>query len=423
MRESKCFYKNHKLIILLISVVLVVLLSLLALNKINPIKDLLTQISKEEIQKGIELIPYSNENNLLWVSIIVTDTENGIDKILIPDSEEEIICYGKTKVAYDYKIETNGEYTFSAINRNGEEIKETFVIDDEYRESLIGIDIQAEKELGTYVDVTIDYKEFGSGTYKIGNSTTWKSYSDTFQLTSYDVIKNNLADEDGKTVTIYAKVEDSGGRKIILSKQTINLDLDMPDTPVINFTGHSYPTLYSTGMALGGTLSIDFEDRNDAINYYSFDNENWIQYTGAFSTSNNVVYAKSCKKISGLTTDVVSQTSNSQLAGDALTYEGYDKNNSTSSYGQKMWYIDSSAWGKTMSVYVNNTGFKHRYFTVYLYGYNSAGGTTFSTSFGDVTNSGNKYTNRNITIPSDTVTVKFNYRASQLKTIEVSIVD
>ena len=347
--------KNKKIFLIIFLLILVILFCGISFAiKLNNTK---IKKEKENIQ-NIFFLPYSNKNGLV-ILVEVEDDEYGIKKINCfgnNNQSKEIYGYGKKKIALDYKIEEQGEYKFSFENQNGDVIEKTLVIDENYEQKLIDINIKADKELGTEVEVTINYNVSLNSIflYKIGNKEEeWKNYNGTFKVTSYDVLDGNLQNEDNKTVVIYAKAEDNANNKIIISKNIINLDLDIPEKPDIKIIkSDDYATITSNGILLNSEVEIEYDKREDITNYYSLDQgKTWIKYEGKINGLKNWrIYAKSVKNETGLESVSIKEANPANI--NAIGVSAYDKDDTTSFTTKSSAYIniDNSTIGKNIKV-------------------------------------------------------------------------
>ena len=250
-------------------------------------------------------------------------------------------------------ITENAYYTFYAEDGVGNKQVYTINVENiDLTPPLINIVATPEDTVGTTTHVTIDFGDSTTKQYKIGNGTTWSTYSAAFDLTSYTVLTNNWQNANG-TVTIYAKGKDSIGNEITVQKTLVNLDLDKPSAPVI-VSNASYPVLTSTGVILDSTTSIAYDTRTDITNYYSIDNgATWNLYTGSFNYSSGTVLAKSIKKGTGLE---VSASKIVAMPSDAIGSQAYDKSTSTgfaAKLGEASFHymiIDESVLGKVVKL-------------------------------------------------------------------------
>ena len=216
--------KKNFFILNIFFIILLVIAVLIVQNKITTIDNLK---KNKENTREISIEPYSNENNSIKILVNVVDTEYGIEKVIYKNNKNEDItikAYGKNKISFDYNIEKDGEYIFTAYNKNGDKIEKKLIIDSVNKENdtlgdLIDININPIIEAGytaaKKANVNINFK-YGKGTnyYKIGNTTTWKTYDNEFQIDSNTILENNLQEEDNRTITIFAKKEDEVNNKI-----------------------------------------------------------------------------------------------------------------------------------------------------------------------------------------------------------------
>lgn len=320
------------------------------ISKINKITK-----NKEEVQ-DITFEMYSNENNILKMIVTAQDTENGIDKVIYTtenNEKKEIKCYGKNKVSMDYEITKDGEYEIKAVNKIGEEIIKTLNVNEEFRNNIINIDVKTEADIATRGKVNIYYNQSKNKEimYKIGERGNWTNYNGEFTIDSYEIIKDNLQDNNTKTITIYSKIEDNAKNTIIISKKLSNIDVDMAKKPTISYTGeNNQPILKENGVFLTEDIKVNikYDEREDILNYYSCDSGNtWNLYTGEIQTNVTNVIAKSVKK-SGLEN---SETCYTVTNKEALGVKAYDGKNDTSenytwsdgNSGRKL-NIDKTMW-------------------------------------------------------------------------------
>ena len=314
-----------------------------------------------EIIKDITFEPYSNQESLKML-VTIENTEDYIDKVkYVNKNRKEIIVTShgnKNKIAFDYEIVEDGEYNFIAYSKSGEIIEKTLIIDSDFRNIInINIEPKTDTELITEADISIDYNNkniYMQQKYKIGKSTEWNNYVDTFSVNSYQILEQSLQEDDDKTVTVYAKKEDNANNAIIISKATMKFDLDIPNKPIINIEKVAdYPYLNEYGYQLNSEIEIEYDDRDDIINYYSLDNGNtWKEYEGKITTENLVVQAKSVKKISGLTINADKRVQ--PTASDALGSEAYDGNEKTGAKSGKI-FIDPKLIGEKLRIYFGSS--------------------------------------------------------------------
>ncbi|MGE5455498.1 MAG: hypothetical protein ACM3O4_00105 [Ignavibacteriales bacterium] len=223
-------------------------------------------------------------------------------------------------------ITENAYYTFYAEDGVGNKQVYTINVENvDLTPPIIEITATPEDVVGLNSLVTINFGDSTTKQYKIGNGTTWTNYTAPFNVTSYNVLSGNLQNAD-ETVTIFAKGKDSLGNEVTVSKKLVNLDLDMPASPVIT-SNAGYAILASYGITVDATTVISYDNRTDIDNYYSIDNGvTWIKYTGSFQMASGTIRAKSVKRTTGLE---VSVTKTIGMPSDAITTLAYDKNDST----------------------------------------------------------------------------------------------
>ncbi len=244
----------------------------------------------------------------------------------------------------------NGDYTFYVTDQVGNtKVVVVKVTNVDTTPPKIDIDVTPETKVGTTAIVTIDYNDSVTNQYKVGTSNaTWLTYNGSFTIDSYNILSKGWQNED-KTVTIYAKGKDTAGNEITVTRKILNLDLDIPKTPVVT-SNYGYPTLTSYGVTFDGSTKIEFDTRLDIDNYYSIDNGvTWLTYTGEFQSLEGTVKAKSVKRDTGLTAEITKQIN---MPTDAIQSPAYDGNNTTYSYSGNnvILNVDSSMRGKSVNV-------------------------------------------------------------------------
>lgn len=362
--------KNKKIFCILVVISIFFLITMLVILNYEEINNIFTNRKMEELNKNITFQVYSNENDMLKILVTAKDTENGINKLIYlteDGQEKEINCYGKTQVTLDYIVRQNGEYEFKIISQNNQEITETLVVDDNYRNNVIGIYVSTEKNIDTQGDVTIEYPENQNATkmYKIGENGTWTEYTGKFTIDSYDIIEKNLQNADTKKVDIYAKLEDNAKNIVQIKKEIENIDVDIPVIPNITYNGSDIkPVISSEGIILEQAVlvSIEYEERDDTDNYYSLDSgETWSLYTEEFETQRTIIMAKSIKKDSQLEIETT-ENCNSILEKEATKVEAYDNNLSTyqflpsSESSQSTIYTTNEVIGRDIHIIIDMAG-------------------------------------------------------------------
>ena len=275
------------------------------------------------------------------------------------------------------KITGNGYYTFYAEDGVGNTQVYTLNVENiDLTPPAIDIQVTPETTVGTSVQITINYGDSTTKQYKIGESnTTWTNYTAPITLTSNTVLANNWKNSDG-TVTIYAKGKDAVGNEKNETKKILNLDLDIPKTPIIN-SAAGYPTLTAYGVKTDSTTTITYDTRTDIDNYYSTDSgTTWLKYTGSFNYASGTIMAKSVKKNTGLE---ISTSKTITIPSNAMPLVAYDGNYSTGYKTSGMYmFLDSSMENQNIRVRLashDNSG------TVVIYFLNESGTTISSTTY------------------------------------------
>ena len=206
--------KNRKkLIILLIILVVLLITCFIIFNKEKVIK-IAKRIFKSET-KEITYEVTSNENNKIKITVQVTDTENGISELGLPDGDKIKTTKERTQLGVDYVLDKDGEYTFTSKSTTGEILTETIIVNNEFRNNLIGI--EKIQEISTEQDYKITKKYDGNSEYKyyyaIGeNNDNWIELPD-YQIVNvdeYKILENNWQNEEGQIVLKLKKVGEKG---------------------------------------------------------------------------------------------------------------------------------------------------------------------------------------------------------------------
>ena len=306
----------------------------------------------DEIAPAIKLYGnFTNPVSKIYASINGRD-DLGIDYVgyyVGKYDGDDILSDGeKLKNNQSFIITDNGIYTVFAVDLVGNlTVQELDVTNIDKESPKVEINLLTDT-YGSSVDVSIDYSDSTIKEYKIGTNNNYVKYKDKFTINSLDVYK--YANEDG-SITLYARGTDSVGNVTTVSEDIYLLDLDVPKVPEI--IAHSgYPTLGEYGVYYDDMLVINYDRRDDIVNYYSYDNKNWNVYNGILHVKSGTIYAKSVKKESGLT---VATSSSVVSPTDAIGVNAYDRNNNTYfSLNSGFMYVDSSAWNKNVFIYTPN---------------------------------------------------------------------
>ena len=223
--------ENKKKILIIISAI-IILTTLVLICFVN--KDKIIKTARKILKLETKEITYeicSNQNNKIKLILTVTDTENPIQEIALPDGDKLISTSSRNKIAIDYVIENDGTYTFTSKSATGETMTETINIDENFRNNLIGIDkIQG---ISTEEDYKITKKYDGESSYKyyyaIGeNNDNWVEIPD-YQIVNVDEYKikeNSWADAEGKTILKVKKVSENEKNVVEIHKKIDDLTLE-----------------------------------------------------------------------------------------------------------------------------------------------------------------------------------------------------
>ena len=201
-------------VIVIIILIIVIIFSIIF--SVKQIKETSASIGQEEIIKNIEYEIYSNENNILKLLIVATDTENGIQEIEYPDGDK-LKCNGKTQVGIDYVIEEDGIYRFKSVSATGERKEIEIQVDEDFRANKV-MPIEMLQEISTEKDykVNYNYKRIESKCYyAIGeNNEEWiETDRNIINIDEYDAFFKEQLNED-KSITLKLKKEDNDENKV-----------------------------------------------------------------------------------------------------------------------------------------------------------------------------------------------------------------
>ena len=263
-----------KKILLILFVLIAIIIITFIFNFKNHLINPISKSKKETISTSIIL--HSNKNNIYQLLITFYD-ENGIETITIPNTDYQISGYGKNKISIDYSAKFNEEYTFHIKSQNNNTIDKKILINQDFIDNILKIDYDNSLTQKTSLDISIlsPSSYFYITQYKIGENGTWQNYSKPFSINSYDILNKKLYNSDKSTITIYAKGLDKDNNEVLISKDIANLDLDIPSAPSITVLDvDDYPILTDKGILLNSNISINYDSKEDIINYYSLDNGN-----------------------------------------------------------------------------------------------------------------------------------------------------
>ena len=282
----------------------------------------------DEISPTIDLIA-DLDTPKQQVSVTVNATDNlEIDAVKYAKGEQETEYFKTDGIVIENNsvvmVKENGIYTFYAKDMVGHEVIKTIEVTN--------IDINAPEisiinktpGYGIRATIEIDYGDSSIKQYSIGNTSNYRNYEDEFTINSNDYYQ--LANADG-SLTVYAKGTDSAGNTVVVSEKIYNLDLDMPEAPVIN--NHiAYPVLTTTGFTVSNLITISYDDRDDIVNYVDAnDGDNYRIYEGPTNIIPGTIKAKSTKKNTGLTREI---SQNVDYPSDSITPVAFDGDSDSS---------------------------------------------------------------------------------------------
>ena len=202
--------KNRKILIILLIILVVLLIAVSIIVNKEKIIEIAKGIFKAET-KEITYEVTSNENNKIKITVQATDTENGISELGLPDGDKIKTTKERTQIGVDYVLDKDGEYTFTSKSTTGEILTETIVVNDEFRNNLIGI--EKIQEISTEQDYKITKKYDGNSEYKyyyaVGeNNDNWIELPD-YQIVNvdeYKILENSWQNEKGEAILKVKKV-------------------------------------------------------------------------------------------------------------------------------------------------------------------------------------------------------------------------
>ena len=273
--------KNKKIRIILIIFIVVLLLSIIIIqNRQNIVKTAKKVLGLETKKITYEI--YSNTDNKIKMIMKITDTENGISEIEYPDGDK-LTCEGQEQVGIDYVIEKDGTYTFTSKSTTGETMTETINVDENFRNSLIGI--EKIQEITTEQDYKITKKYDGENEYKyyysIGeNNDKWIEIPD-YQIVNVDKYKineNSWQDTEGN-VTLKVKKVATDGNTVEVHKKITDLPIttDLYNNAEQVLEGDSIIACIKDNNIKSGNYTLKVKGEEYPAEIYNYDdNVNYI---------------------------------------------------------------------------------------------------------------------------------------------------
>lgn len=284
--------KNHenkklKLLILvtLISIILFFLIYTIYFMSNRDFPGNLKQLLLREDEYSLSTTIYDNKDNIIK-SLVTIQSSNGIDYVNYSDIT--INCNGKEKVALDVAFNENQEIVFYIKESNKNEVREEkILIDNEYLEnSTISITKVSEGTGYQIMNITnnLDLNGYDNISYKIGNTDTWTNGSGNISFLDYDVITNELVNEDN-TITISAKIQNTQtGNTIEISK---NFEID-PTSVTDSISANSLIDAVENNDLKTGLYNVTVSDETYNLRVYSFDKDLKLSTNQPFGTQKDV---------------------------------------------------------------------------------------------------------------------------------------
>ena len=226
------------------------------------------------------------KNNSVIFTIVATDNESGVEKIILPDNREIFVKPGENSITHEYTIDSAGNYTFIAYDRAGNMIEDTLEI--------LSVHPNPDYPTINASDRTIQQGEIFNA---LDGVTAFDAQGTP--ITTINVIADNVKPNEPGRYSVTYEVTDSKGisaRKTITITVVENTNTIAP--PVINASGRTIEK-GSSFDALTGVTALDCNgnDITDDIEViYDNVNEHMVgRYTVTFrvADSNNIAVEKS----------------------------------------------------------------------------------------------------------------------------------
>ena len=285
---------THKvLVITILTLIILIVSAVFVINRTSIIGKIKQAIQKEEKPLfAYEIYDNQDENN---IKVLVTvNSEDGIEYVVMPN-KTRIDCYNKTTKAIDYVAAKDSTSTFKVKEKGKDEKIETIKLDDQavYNNgvALDETDQSGYKEFTAQSKLTTLKNKFTTCTFKIGENGTWvdpnKTQMEEYLYKSsafdYDIVQNNLINDDS-TVTIYTKLNDSMGNAII-SKKTYSVDTTQNESTVESESLIKAAKDYNNG---NGKYGVTVSDQAYSLKVYTINGNVTIDANSTMGTNNDI---------------------------------------------------------------------------------------------------------------------------------------
>lgn len=254
--------KLNMIIILIIAIIILAILGIYSYtSKINTEKTNL----QAEVSDGIQVIPYKLNDGILTVLLKISN-QDGILKITDEANNRVLNSYGKTTITMDYKVAYNEDKTYSFIieKANGETETQNFIVNDQYRDSIISTNVTFRND-NCIFEVEISEENNNKYYYKLSENDDWIEYTGKFDKSVFRLLDDSKINDD-ETVTLMLKkvYDEKADNTIIISKRLPVQELpeliteinNVADLQRFQYTVNYYGATY-TGKTVNLNTDID----------------------------------------------------------------------------------------------------------------------------------------------------------------------
>ena len=284
MRKSINKYKSKIMIIVL----LLILISIMTLV-LNIKNDILVSIKNKIQKEGQEVLSYyiyDNANNNDIQVLVSINTENGIDYIECED--RKIYGNGNSTIVFDAKV-TKDEENIVRIKEIGSSVYEKkFKIDDE--EIYKTINVNDISRATGYKEFKIENNIYFSGydvKYTVGNGAkaVTKNYNEAFTMTDYDIIDNNMSNEDGTVPVTITAHNNKTSHTLTITKE---FDLQEIETTTSEIVANSLIEAIHNYNLKSGKARVQVDDEIYNLKIYDIQGELYIDSDLSVGTDSDV---------------------------------------------------------------------------------------------------------------------------------------